>query len=59
VKKVKIVGIWETVLGAGILETVQVAGILETVQDVGIWETASLWGSGKLFRVQGSELIQM
>jgi hypothetical protein len=33
--------------------------IWETVQVAGIWETASLWGSGKLFRVQGSELIQM
>ncbi len=54
-KKVKIVGIWETFLGAEILETVQVARIwetaqgariLETVQVAGIWETASLRGYG-------------
>ncbi len=48
-KKVKIVGIWETGLGAGILETVQVVhgdlgnssacGDLVNSQFMGIWET--------------------
>ncbi len=48
-KKVEIVGIWETVLGAEILETVQVVhgdlgngsgcGDLGNSQFMGIWET--------------------